>query len=178
MPTGKMIETCELYAGRVVHLALDTVELPNGNQTQLEIVRHPGAAAIVPIDEEGRVVMIRQYRYATGGYLLEVPAGKLDPGEEPATCAARELVEEVGLFPGDLIPMGVIWTTPGFTDERIYLFAARQLEVRSQALERDEVLTIERIELDEAVRRARTGEIEDGKSACALMRVNHFLGQT
>lgn len=171
----KLIDSREIHAGRVVNLCVYTVDLPNGNRATLEIVRHVGAAAVVPIDADGNVVLVRQYRYATDGYLLEIPAGKLDAGEEPSACAAREMEEEVGLRARELIPMGVIWTTPGFTDERIWLFAARNLEPVEQALEADEVLSVERLPMEEAIRRAQTGEIEDGKSVCALLRLPSYL---
>lgn len=171
----KLIDSREIHAGRVVNLRVDTVDLPNGSRATLEIIRHVGAAAVVPIDADGNVVLVRQYRYATDGYLLEIPAGKLDAGEEPSACAAREMEEEVGLRARELIPMGAIWTTPGFTNERIWLFAARNLEPVEQALEADEVLTVERLPMEEAIRRAQTGEIEDGKSVCALLRLPSYL---
>jgi ADP-ribose pyrophosphatase len=116
------------------------------------------------------VLLVRQYRYATGGFLLEVPAGKLDPDEAPESCAAREVEEETGFRPRRLDPLGFIWTTPGFTDERIWLFLARDLEATRQVLQHDEVLTVVRMPLPDAVERAVSGEIEDGKSVCALLR--------
>lgn len=165
----------EAWQGRMIKVTVDTVKLPNGHTTDLEIVRHPGAAAVVPVDGEGNVVLVKQIRYATGGWLLEVPAGKLDAGEAPEVCAARELVEETGLRAGKLVPMGAIVTSPGFTDERIWLFVATDLQPAPQALEEDEVITLERMPLREALEKALTGEIEDAKSVCALMRAPRFL---
>jgi ADP-ribose pyrophosphatase len=164
----------------VVKLDLDTVVLPNGHQTDLEIVRHPGAAAVVPVLDpagggEPEVVLVRQYRHASSGYLLEIPAGKLDPGEAPEHCAKRELCEEVGFEADTLVPMGVIWTTPGFSNERIWLYAARGLRPATQHLEADEVITVMRLPLAEAIRRAGCGLIDDAKSAIALLRVRYFL---
>ena len=173
--TAPTLATKNIYKGRVVDLRLDTVQLPNGHQTDLEVIRHPGAAAVVPIDAEGNVVLVRQYRHATGGTILEVPAGKLDPGEDPADCARRETAEEVGLQVGELVPMGFIWTTPGFTDERIWLFVARDLQPTAQALEPDEVLQVERMPLADALQLAANGGITDGKSICALLRAPHYL---
>lgn len=164
----------EIYRGRVVTLSLDEVELPNGNRCSLEMIRHPGAAAVVPIDDEGRVVMIRQYRYATAGWLLEVPAGKLDPGESPQVCAAREVEEETGLRPKTLDPLGWIWTTPGFTDEKIWLFRARDLVQGTQELQQDELLEVVKMPLADAVEAALTGQIVDAKSICALLRAAHL----
>ncbi len=175
MNEAEILSTRPLHPGRVVRLFLDTVRLPNGNVTELEIVRHVGAAAVVPIDDERRVLLVRQYRHATGGWLLEIPAGKLDPGEDPARCAAREVEEETGHRASRLLPMGWIWSTPGFSDERIWLYLATGLETTRQTLEADEVLSVVRLPLDEAVARASRGEITDAKSVCALLRVPGVL---
>ena len=111
-----VISSKPIYAGRVVKLRVEEIELPNGRRSLLELVDHPGAAAIVPLDREGRVLLVRQYRHAANRtWMLEVPAGKLDPGEEAATGAARECEEETGFRPGRLVPLGGILTTPGFT---------------------------------------------------------------
>ena len=159
-----------IYPGQVVNLSVDTVRLPNGVDVELEMVRHPGAAAMVPVDSQGRVLLVRQYRYATDGFLLEIPAGKLDAGEPPERCAHRELIEEIGQRAGRLSPLGWIWTTPGFSDEKIWLYLALDLQEAEQALEEDEVLTVERLSLEEAVARAQRGEIVDAKTVCGLLR--------
>ena len=172
---GRVLERREIHDGRVVKLAVERVRLPNGNVAELEVIRHPGAAAAVPLDDAGHVWLVRQYRHATGEWLLEVPAGKLDPGEDPQHCAAREVAEEVGQRPGQLVPLGFIFTTPGFTDEKIWLYLATALEPAGQDLQQDEVLTIERLPFDEAVRLAANGEIRDGKSVCALLRARDHL---
>jgi ADP-ribose pyrophosphatase len=175
MAEASLIERRPIYKGRVVDLSLDRVRLPSGRVCELELIRHPGAAAVVPVDDRGRVLLVRQYRHASGGWLLEVPAGKLDHGEAAEVCAARELEEETGFKPGRLLPMGWIWTTPGFTDEKIWLFLALDLSKTRQSLQSDELLTVERLPLSEAVRRAGRGEIRDGKSVCALLRAPLFL---
>ncbi len=160
-----------IHDGRVVKLSVEEVRLPNGNTVTLEVVRHPGASAVVPVDHDGNAILVRQYRHATGSWLLEVPAGKLDhPGESPEDCALREVEEETGYRAGRLVPLGWIWTTPGFTDERIWLYLARDLTQTHANLQADEVLTVETIPLDEAARRAISGEIVDAKSVCALLR--------
>ena len=171
----EVVERREVFKGRVVDLAVERVRLPNGNVCELELIRHPGAAAVVPVDEAGRVLLVRQYRHATGGWLLEVPAGKLDPGEPPETCALREVEEETGHRPRDLAPLGWIYTTPGFTDEKIWLYLATGLTQTRQDLERDEVLTVERLPLAEAANRAESGDITDAKSVCALLRAARRL---
>ncbi len=160
----------EVYRGRILRLSLETVRLPNGGVCELEMVRHPGAAAVVPVDGEGRVLLVRQYRHATAGWILEIPAGKLDHGETPEACASREVEEETGFRPGALVPLGWIWTTPGFTDEKIWLFLARELTSGKQDLQSDEVLSVERLPLRGAVAMAMSGEITDAKSVCALLR--------
>ena len=172
MSRDPLLERREIYKGRIIELSLDRVRLPNGSECELEMIRHPGAAAVVPVDDRGDVLLVRQYRYATSGWLLEVPAGKLDGGESPESCAKREVEEETGFRPGRLTPLGWIWTTPGFTDERIWLFLAERLEPSRQDLQRDEVLSVERLPLDEAIGMAARGEIVDAKSICALLRVD------
>ena len=158
-----------IHKGRVVTLNVEDVTLPNGNQTQLEVIRHPGASAVVPMTDAGNVLLVRQYRHAAGGYILEVPAGKLDPGEDPETCAARELEEEAGVVAGELHKLGSILTTPGFTDEVIHLYLATKLQPGAQALEHDEDLTVEEVSFDEAIRLCVAGDLRDAKSVCALL---------
>jgi ADP-ribose pyrophosphatase len=158
-----------IHKGRVVTLNVEHITLPNGHETELEIIRHPGASAVVPMTDSGAVLLVRQYRHAAGGYILEVPAGKLDAGEDPAHCATRELEEEAGVVAGHLQELGSILTTPGFTDEVIHLYLATQLRPGAQALEHDEDLTLEEVPFEEAVRLCVTGVIRDAKSVCALM---------
>jgi len=129
----------------------------------------------VPLHADGTVTLIRQFRYATGGYILEVPAGKLDPGETPEQCARREVEEEAGVRAGALHPLGAIWTTPGFTNERIWLFAATQLAAGAQDLQQDEVLDVVRMPLREALALIERGELPDGKSLAALVRTDQEL---
>jgi ADP-ribose pyrophosphatase len=169
-PEGERLGSREIFRGNTVKLDVDRVRLPNGKEMDFEMIRHVGAAAVVPVASDGSVLLIRQYRYATGGFLLEIPAGKLDSGESPETCAARELEEETGFRPTKLESLGWIWTTPGFTDEKIWLFLATGLEPAKQDLEDDEVLSLERLPLADAVERATRGEIHDGKTVCALLR--------
>lgn len=164
----------QIYKGRVVDLRIEEATLPNGVTISLEVIRHVGAAAVVALDRDGAVTLIRQYRHAVGGYIWEVPAGKLD-GEEPAVCAARELEEEAGLVSGRLTRLGSILTTPGFTDERIHLFLAEELSACEQRLEHDEVLTITRVALSEALAMIQRGDIEDAKSIAALYLAAEYV---
>lgn len=176
MTDPEVLSTRSVHDGRIVKLTLEEVRLPNGNEVTLEIVRHPGAAAVVPVDEQGRVILVRQYRHATGSWLLEVPAGKLDhPGESPEACALREVEEETGYRANRLVSLGWIWTTPGFTDEKIWLYLARELTPTRASLQADEVLTVATMPLAEAVLAATSGEIVDAKSVCALVRAAAHL---
>jgi ADP-ribose pyrophosphatase len=160
-------------------LQVDTerVQLPNGNETELAIVRHPGATCILPFLREDEVILIRQYRHATGGNILEVPAGKLDPDEAPEACARRELIEETGYRAGRIEHLSSIWTTPGFTDEVIHLYAAFELEHVGQQLEADEVIELVPMSLGDALSCVFSGELNDAKSALALLLAARSLGK-
>jgi ADP-ribose pyrophosphatase len=171
MQEEKLLSTNRMYSGRVLKLDLDTVLLPNGRTTELEILRHPGASAIVPLKEDGRVVLIRQLRHAAGGFIYEIPAGKLDPQEDPRDCAVRELEEEVGYRAGFLELLTSIWTAPGFTDEVIHIFQGTNLEKGIQALDQDEVLEIVEWPLEEAMARIQDGTIRDAKTIIGLQMV-------
>ena len=177
----RLISSVNIFKGRVVDLAIDRVLLPNGNETELEMIRHPGAAVALPVEtgDDGveYALLIRQYRHAAGGSLLEVPGGKLDAPEDPEECARRELIEEIGLRAGELVGLGSILTTPGFTDERIWLYLARDLEPvgSGPALEENEVIELERILLSDAVARAISGDIVDTKTVVTLLRAAALL---
>ncbi len=173
--TAGLLETREIFKGRTVHLVVDRVRLPNDKVMNVELVHHKGAVAVVPLMGDD-VLMVRQYRHATGGWLLEIPAGTLEPGEAPEACALRETEEETGHRPAELESLGWIWPTPGFCDEKIWLFLARGLVETQQGLDEDEVLELERIPLKDAIAKAASGELNDGKSICALLRVAHRLG--
>ena len=171
----EILEQREGFRGKLIDVWVDRVRMPNGNEAEMEVIRHPGATAIVAVTG-GDVLLVRQYRYATGEWILEVPAGKLEAGEDPETSARRELEEETGFRPDRLISLGWIWTTPGFTDEKIWLFLAGELQRSRQGLEVDEVLSVDRMPFDQAVDKAMTGEIRDAKSVCALIRAAQILG--
>jgi ADP-ribose pyrophosphatase len=152
----------------VVNLDVDTVTLPNGATIDLEVIRHPGAVAVVPLKADDTVLLIRQYRHAAGGFIHEVPAGKLDPGEDPLHCAARELEEEIGYRASRLTHALSFYTTPGFTDEVIHLFVATDLSPGTQKLDRDEVLEVVEMPLEQAIARIMDGTIRDAKTIIGL----------
>lgn len=166
--------TKNIYTGKVITMNVDTVTLPNGVTVDLEIVRHPGASAIVPLKEDGTVVLIRQFRHAAGGFIYEIPAGKLSPGEEPMACAARELEEEIGYRAGSFELLSSIFTAPGFTDEVIRIYKATGLMKGRQQLDRDEVLQVVEMPLYEAMAMIKTGTIRDAKTIVGLQAV--YLG--
>ena len=165
-------DEARIARGRHIELITQPVDLPNGNRVELDLIKHPGAAAVVPFLDAENVLLIRQYRFATGGEILEIPAGKLDPGETPETCALRELEEETGYRAGRLERLGAIWTTPGFCDEIIHLFAAFDLEATTQRLEPDEIIELVPTPFDQALN-ALSGPVVDGKTATALLLAAH-----
>ena len=145
--------------------------LPNGQSTELEIIRHPGASAVVPIKDEGTVLLIRQFRHAAGGFIYEIPAGKLHSQEDPRLCAARELEEEVGYRAGRLELLTSIWTAPGFTDEVIHIYRGTELKPGRQQLDHDEVLEVVEWPLEKALAGIRDGTIRDAKTIIGLQLV-------
>lgn len=175
------IDSRPVHKGRVVDLRVDTVRFPDGSTGELEMIRHSGAAAVLPIvgDPAGGdpdVILIRQYRYATGGYIYEVPAGRpAFAGEDWEVCARRELEEETGMRAGSLRALTTIYTTPGFTDERIHLFLATELTEGCVARDADEFMEPVRLPLSSALEMIRDGEIQDAKTICTLLYAAGFV---
>jgi len=159
--------TKNIYKGRIVNLNLETVTLPNGTTVELEVIHHPGAAAVVPLKDARTVILIRQYRHAVGGYIYEIPAGKLHPGEDPRECALRE----IGYKAGALEHVVSAYTTPGFTDEVIHIYKATQLGRGKQNLGKDEVLGIAEFPLEKTITMIREGVIKDAKTIVGLQCV-------
>lgn len=160
-----------IYTGKVITLNIDTVQLPNGLTVDLETIRHPGAAAVVPVKDDGMVVLIRQFRHAAGGFIYEIPAGKLAPGEDPLHCASRELEEEVGYRAASFEMLSSIFTAPGFADEVIHVYLATGLTKGQQQLDRDEVLEVIEMPLPEAIAKIEDGTIRDAKTIIGLQTV-------
>jgi ADP-ribose pyrophosphatase len=164
------------YKGNFLELYRDQVRLPDGRPASREYIHHPGAAAVLPLLDDGRIVLVRQYRYPTREVLLEIPAGKLDQGETPEECARRELTEEVGYQPEQLQLLTSFWTTPGYTDEVIHLFLATGLRPVSGKNDPDEFLEIVELNREEFLRELKKGRAIDGKTALAfyLMEANNL----
>jgi ADP-ribose pyrophosphatase len=165
----KVHSITDLYHGKIFNVALEKVTLPNGVIKDREVVRHPGAAAMVPLLENGDVVLVRQHRHAVNDYLWEIPAGTLEPDEEPLACAQRELTEETGYEAANFDKLTEIFPAPGYTDECIHIFLATGLHAVEQRLEDDEVLTAQPTPFDKAIEMVTQGEIQDAKTIAGLL---------
>jgi len=165
-----LINRKEIYEGRVIRVSVDTVDLPNGVRAPLELVRHPGGAAAVAIDADNRVCLLRQYRHAAGGYIYELPAGKLEPNEAPEVTVRRELVEEAATSAGHWESLGAYFSSPGVFTEVIHLYLATDLAPAPGAPEEEEVFQVEWWPLSEAVAKAINGELTDAKTIIGILR--------
>jgi ADP-ribose pyrophosphatase len=168
-----------VYSGRIINLDIDTVRFPNGSVGELEMIRHPGAAAVVPFlsdpaGEDPQILLLKQYRYAAEEFLYEIPAGRLDPEEDPFACAQRELIEETGCEAERIEHLYTFYTTPGFTDEKIHAFMAVGLRQGESRHETDEFITVETMTLSHALGLIEKGEIKDAKTALAILYAAGF----
>jgi 8-oxo-dGTP pyrophosphatase MutT (NUDIX family) len=170
-----LLSTKEIYRGRVVRLNIDEVELPNGHRLPLEIVHHPGGAAVVALDAEHRVCLLHQYRHAAGGWVWELPAGKLEPGEPPAVTAQRELAEEGGIGAARWHQLGRYFSSPGVFTEVIHLYLATDLKPAAAEHESGEVFEVHWIPFEEAVSWVDVGKIDDGKTGYGLMKAARYV---
>lgn len=176
----EIIESTVQFRGKLLEVVVDRVRLPGGGEGVREILRHPGAVAVVPVADDGRVLLVRQHRHPIGRELLEVPAGKLDdPGEDPEGCARRELEEETGCRAATFERLAVYYSSPGFTDERIHLFLATGVEAVAPppATDGDEPIATEWLELGDALDALYDGRIEDGKSIAGIALAALRLGR-
>ena len=173
--TEKKISSRQVFDGVVVKLFVDEVELPDGKKSVREVVRHPGAVCVIPVTDKGEVIMVRQYRYAFGQPLLEVPAGKLEPGEDPLEAAMRELEEETGTVAKSIEHIGELYTTVAIIDEKIQMYLATGLTYKNAHPDDGEFLETVVMPLDEGVELVMTGEIDDAKTQVALLKAKRML---
>jgi 8-oxo-dGTP pyrophosphatase MutT (NUDIX family) len=165
-----LIERKAIFDGRVIKVGVETVELPNGHRLPLEVVRHPGGAAVVAIDSQDRVCLLRQYRHAAGGWLYELPAGKLEPDEPPETTARRELEEEAAVSGAEWSSLGEFFSSPGVFTEVIHLYLATGLAPATANREASEVIEVEWWPVEQALERALNGELRDAKTIIGILR--------
>jgi len=163
-----------VFQGRLISVRVDTVELPDGRTTTREVVEHPGAVAVVPIDDEGCVLLVRQYRYAIGRDLLEIPAGTREPNETPEETARRELAEEIGHEPGTLRKLFQVYLAPGYSTEKIHYFIATDLRPVTATGDEDEFIEVVRVPLPEALTGIASGEFQDAKTVAAITLAAHL----
>jgi ADP-ribose pyrophosphatase len=171
----KELSSKQIFDGKVVKLYFYDVELPDGRRAIREVIRHPGAVCVIPVDNDGNVIMVRQFRYPFARPLLEIPAGKLEPNEEPLSAVARELEEESGVNAEHIESLGEIYTTVAFTDEKIYAYLATGLTYKNSHPDDDEFLEIEKIHISELVRMVMDGEIKDSKTQICILKANAIL---
>lgn len=171
----KTVRTDEIYKGKIITLHVDEVELPDGQKAVREIVEHSGGVCVAALTEENELFFVRQYRYPYKKVLLELPAGKLEKGEDPLEAGVRELEEECGVVAEKVIPMGTVYPTVAYCSEIIYLFAAKGLSRTNQHLDDGEFLDVEKIKVDKAVEMVMNGEISDSKTCVLVLKINNLL---
>ena len=173
--TEKTLEREEIFRGKIVYLHRDAVRLPDGSESVREVVEHPGGVTVIPVDSDGTVYCVRQYRYPYGEHLLETPAGKLEPGEDPLECAVRELSEETGFTAENYVYLGALYPSPGYCRETIHIYLATGLTPGSVHLDAGEFLDVERYALDELADMVMKNELKDAKTVTAVLKAKHYF---
>lgn len=174
--TEKTISSEKIFDGRILHIRRDTVELPDGSRSAREVVDHPGGVCVLALDDEGQVLLVRQFRYPYEKVLTEIPAGKLEYGEDPEKAALRELKEETGAVPGKFQSLGELYPSPGYCGEIIRMYLAQELTFGEAALDEDEFLNVERMPFGELAELVLAGEIRDAKTIAAVLKTKLLLG--
>jgi ADP-ribose pyrophosphatase len=174
MKSYKTIRSESVFQGKVFDVRVDHILTPSGSEARIDVVAHRGSVAMLPIDGEGRILLVRQYRHPIGDTLLEIPAGTLEDGEEVEACAVRECQEEIGFSPGELIPLGRIFLTPGYSSEQIHLYVARDLQPGKFRADPDEDLHREALSPRQVLELLESGEIQDAKTLIALAKAEPY----
>ena len=174
----KSLKKETVYKGFIVNVRNDVAEIISGKHVRREVVEHPGGVAVVPVAEDGSVLMVRQYRYPMSEELLEIPAGKLEPGEDPYDCAVRELSEETGCTAGEIVSLGAVYPSPGYCGEILHIYLARNLQYGQMHLDEDEFLSVERVPMRMLVEKIMENRIPDAKTIVGLFKAREFLGGT
>ena len=174
----KPLASKEIFDGKILHVVHDTVELPSGATAYREVIRHTGAVCVIPVTPEGNVIMERQYRYPIARVMLEIPAGKLEPGEDPLTGGLRELEEETGIIAGKMTCLGELLPAAAYCDEKITMYLATELTYKDRHLDEDEFLDVLEIPLADLVRMVMDGEIADAKTQIAVLKADRVLNGT
>lgn len=173
--SSKINNRTTVYHGKVFELIRENVTLENGTTTDVEFIEHPGATAVIPFLDDNRIVLLKQYRHALKKYIWEIPAGTLDPQEEIISCAKRELIEETGYSAGQWHKLGEITPVPGYSNERIHIFLATELQPADQNLDEDEVIQVQAVDFLKAIEMIGDGEIQDAKSIAGLFLASQWL---
>lgn len=176
MTEYKIVASETVFQGKVFDVRVDRIATASGAEARVDVVVHPGAVAMLPIDDEGRILFVRQYRHPIGKDLLEIPAGTLEPDEDPRSCAVRECEEEIGCSPGKLVPLGLIYLAPGYSSEQIHLFLARDLRPKKRDADEDEDLHVEALSPLQVQTMLQEGQIQDAKTLIALSRMETLFG--
>ena len=171
----KQIETETMYRGLIVNVRRDIAEMGNGVRVPREVVEHPGGVGIIPVTSDGKILMVRQFRYPMGEELLEIPAGKLDNGEDPYECAVRELSEETGCTAGKLVDLGAMYPSPGFCRETLYLYLALDLQKGQMHLDENELLSVEAVGIDELIDMIMANKLPDAKTVIGILKAKRYL---
>lgn len=178
MALEKRVSSKSIYKGRILDLRVDEVLLENGEKALREVIDHDGACGVAAFDENGDLLMVKQYRYPIGKELLEIPAGKMEKGESPEQCALRELEEETGYRAKKLTPLGKMYPAAAYDGEVVYMFYAEELSKTTQHLDADEFLTVQRVKFSEAVRLVMQGEIPDSKTQIAVLKIKEMIKES
>lgn len=171
----KKVSSEYIFDGKLLQVYRDTISLPNGNEATREYIKHQGAVAVVPVTDDNEIIAVRQYRYPIGRVTIEIPAGKLDKGEEPLTAAKRELSEETGVESADIEYIGGLYPSVAYTDEIIHMYVAKNLKYGEMHTDEDEFLDVVKIKIDDFVDMVLKGEIMDSKTQAAVLKVAMLL---